>query len=156
LNTREYYSERRVDQTIRHEDPIAQSPLVPKQAPKEEDPVVEEEPAPPPKKKNDLELTWANTQARNDKLTDMLAELSAKFDKLADKREKAKTRARAKKAAEKEPEPVKEYEYYSDDEPLPVEPVIPVRPTPVPQQAPVRKLPVGVYRRAGPISINQF
>jgi hypothetical protein len=147
-----------LDQTIRHSEPIVSA----KKVEIEEEPVVEEEPAPPPKKKDDLELTWANTQARNDKLTDMLAELSAKFDKLDEKREKAKAKYLAKMKAKAEKQKEYEYEYYSDDEP----PLNPVRKLPAslqarPQTAPppqpvMRKLPVGVYRRAGPLSINQF
>jgi hypothetical protein len=140
-----------LDQTIRHSEPIVPA----KKAEIEEAPVVEEEPA-PPKKKDDLELTWSNTQARNDKLTDMLAELSAKFDALAEKRERAKDKARiakAKKLAKLQAKKEKEYEYsyYSDDEPPAPAPAEPQRPP-----APTRKLPVGVYRRAGPLSISQF
>jgi outer membrane murein-binding lipoprotein Lpp len=145
-----------LDQTLRHDTPLQ---LVP---PKKEEPVVEA-PVVEEKKKDDLELTWANTQARNDKLADLITELSAKFDKLDEKREKAKERARlAKLKAKKEaPKPIakkeEEYSYYSDDEP-PARPAVPAqrRPITAPQAPVMRKLPVGVYRRAGPLSISQF
>jgi hypothetical protein len=126
-----------LDQTIRHSEPIIPA----KKVEKEEEPVVEEEPAPPPKKKDDLELTWSNTQARNDKLTDMLAELSAKFDKLDEKREKAKAKRLAKAKAKAQKQKEAEYSYYSDDEP-PLNPVrklptsLQARPQTAPQQAP--------------------
>jgi hypothetical protein len=100
---------------------------------KKEAPVAVEEVKEPVKeeKKDDLQLSLANMQAsRNDGLTKQLSELSAKFDKLAEKYEKKKI-AKAMKAKPKEeakpkpkvkfvptPEPGdEEYEYYSEEEP---------------------------------------
>jgi hypothetical protein len=144
-----------LDQTIRHDEPIA-----PKEPVKEVEP-----PKEAPKEKKDLELSWANMQATtSDALTKQLTELSEKFDKLSEKyEEKKKAKSRVarlvKKLQKPKPKPVakpkeEEYEYYSDDEPVPVPQA---RRLSVPQQPPVlRRLPVGVYQRPAPISISQF
>jgi hypothetical protein len=128
------------------------------------EPVVEEKPEPvKEEKKDNLELSWANMQAsKSDGLMKQLTELSSRFDQLAEKYEEKK-KANAIKAKPKEP--VKEYEYCSDDEP-PYGPPEPVpRPATAPKQTPPpmqqqsqlpRRLPVGRYVRNGPISINQF
>jgi outer membrane murein-binding lipoprotein Lpp len=149
-----------LDQTIRHETPI---PLT-------KEPVKEVEAPKEVPKKDDLELSYANSQAGSDKLTKQLDELSAKFDRLSEKYEakkkaKSKVAKLAKKVAKqvkpatpiKVPKPKEEYSYYSDDEPAPVPQARPLSgrpPTPVPPMP--SRLPVGVYRRAGPISIGQF
>jgi hypothetical protein len=151
-----------LDQTVRHEQPL---PL------KSEPIVVEEKKEEPPKepKKEDLELSWANMAAsKNDGLTKQLAELSSKFDQLAEKYEEKK-KAKAIKAKPKKEPPVKpnkleEYEYYSDDEPpypLPPQgrPATAPRQTPPPMQQQrqlPQRLPMGKYIRSGPISISQF
>jgi hypothetical protein len=145
-----------LDQTIRHEAPIEVKKEVVVEEKKE--PVKEE-------KKEDLELSWANMQAsHNDGLAKQLAELSSKFDKISEKyEEKKKAKAKPKPPKPKpKPQPKEtEYEYYSDDEPAPPPP----RPATAPRQTPPpmaqqrqlpQRLPVGVYRRAGPLSINQF
>jgi hypothetical protein len=117
-------------------------------------------------KKEDLELSWANMPAsKNDGLMKQLAELSNKFDQMAEKYEEKK-KAKAIKAKPKKEPPVKankleEYEYYSDSEP----PYPPPRPATAPKQTPPpmqqqrqvpQRIPVGKYVRSGPISISQF
>jgi hypothetical protein len=149
-----------LDQTIRHEQPLPFKAEVVAPVPE-----VKEEPPKEPKK-DDLELSWANMPAsKSDGLAKQLAELSSKFDQMAEKyEEKKKAKAlKAKPKREIEPEPEKEYEYYSDDEPPYPPPPPPQRPTTAPRQPPVlqqnnlpRRLPFSKYVRAGPISISQF
>jgi hypothetical protein len=152
-----------LDQTHRHDEPL----------PLKKEVVVEEEVKEPVKeeKKDDLQLSWANMQAsKNDGLTKQLSELSAKFDKLAEKYEKKKI-AKAMKAQPKEaPKPKfvpapehEEYEYYTDEEEE-KPPETRGRPATAPRQTPgpAAQIPIpqrvfaGQYRRAAPISIAQF
>jgi hypothetical protein len=141
-----------LDQTQRHDAPITPAPKP------EVAPVPEKPEAPADVKKDNLELSWANMQASaNDGLSKQLAELSAKFEKISEKYEEAKKeKAKPKKPKPKvklpPPPPQEEYEYYTDEEELIPPP--PVRSSTVPQIP--RQVPVGVYRRAGPISISQF
>jgi hypothetical protein len=147
-----------LDQTIRHDAPI---PVV-----KNAEPVIEEKKETvKEEKKDDLQMTWANMQASvNDGLAKQLTEPSAKFDTLAGKYEEKKKAKAVKPKKKPKPKKVEEYEYYSDDEPP--KQVVPKQ---IPQQKPHRqappqqapksvppRLPVGVYRRQGPLSINQF
>jgi hypothetical protein len=151
-----------LDQTIRHQEPIS---IVKKEVVEEKKEPVKEVVKEPVKE--DLQLSWANMQASaNDTLTKQLIELSGKFDKLAGKYEEKK---KAKAIKQKKPKPKKEvkpkkeeeYEYYSDEPPpRPPKPV--ARPATAPRvavparQGPIQRLPMGKYRRAGPLSISQF
>jgi hypothetical protein len=115
-------------------------------------------------KKEDLQLSWANMQASaNDTLTKQLVELSAKFDKIAGKYEEKK-KAKAIKQKKKKSKPKKKEEYSDDEPPYPPPKATAPKQIPVQRQAPPQqtqkpapqRLPMGVYRRAGPLSISQF
>jgi hypothetical protein len=144
-----------LDQTIRRDTPITKAEVkieAPVEVPVEE------------KKKDDLQLEWANMKAsKNDGLAKQLAELSSKFDQMAEKYEEKK-KSKALKAKPKEEPKVEEAEYYTDEEDPPyppprVEP--PPRPMTAPRQTPPPMqqqifAPVGKYYRNGPIDLNQF